>query len=433
MNIAVIGTGYVGLVTGAVFSDMGNDVICADKDEERINKLKQGIMPFYEPGLAEMVSRNAMEGRLKFTTDIKSAVRNSLVIFIAVGTPSKENGETDLSQIEEAAIYIAKALDDYKIIVNKSTVPVGTVEFVKKIIEENKIKDVNFDVVSNPEFLREGSAVYDSLNPDRIIIGVQNQPVALVLLELYASLGRPMIITDVESAELIKYASNAFLAMKISFINAMANLCEKTGADIDMVAKGVGLDHRIGPYFLQAGLGYGGSCFPKDVKSLIHTAAKYGIDLKLLKAVEEINNERVILFYNKIKKVLDPIAGKRLAVLGLSFKPDTDDMREAKSIELINYLLQDNAIVKVYDPVSIPNAKKILANKVIYCENAYQAAEGANAIVICTEWREFKLLNMQKLREIMANPIIFDGRNIYDPKIKKRYGFQYYGIGKRSD
>lgn len=431
MNIAVIGTGYVGLVTGTVFADMGNDVICSDKDEPRIKKLLQGIMPFYEPGLSEMVNRNVTEGRLKFTSDVEMAVRNSLVIFIAVGTPSKENGETDLSQVEEATLSIARAINEYKIIVNKSTVPVGTVKFVRDVVEKNKNHHVNFDVVSNPEFLREGSAIYDSLNPDRIIIGVPNQPVALVLLELYASLERPMIITDVESAELIKYASNAFLAMKISFANAIANLCEISGADIDMVIKGVGLDHRIGPHFMQAGLGYGGSCFPKDVKSLIHTASRFGIDFKLLKAVEEINNERIRLFYEKIKNVMSPVQNKTFAVLGLSFKPDTDDMREAKSIELINALINDQAVVKVYDPAAMPVAKKILPEKVHYCENAYQAAENADAMVICTEWREFKLLNMQKIKDIMKSSIIFDGRNIYDAKIKKRYGFKYYGIGRK--
>lgn len=433
MNIAVIGTGYVGLVTGAVFADMGNDVICADVDAERINKLKQGIMPFYEPGLAEMVNRNLSDGRLKFTTDLTYAIQKSLVIFIAVGTPSKENGETDLSQVENAALSIAKAINDYKIIVNKSTVPIGTVKFVKDIIEKNKTCDVDFDVVSNPEFLREGSAIHDSLNPDRIIIGAPSQPVALVLLELYASLGRPMIITDVESAELIKYASNAFLAMKISFANAIADLCEKTGADIDMVTKGVGLDHRIGPLFLQAGIGYGGSCFPKDVKSLIHTSSKFGIDFRLLKAVEEINNERIPLFYNKIKKVVGNVQGKTFAILGLSFKPDTDDMREAKSVELIKYLLADNAIIKVYDPAAMPVAKKILPPNIQYCENAYESAKDADALVVCTEWREFKLLNMQKIKEIMKTPIIFDGRNIYEPKIKQRYGFAYYGVGRKTN
>ncbi len=431
MNIAVIGTGYVGLVTGAVFADMGNDVICADVDSIRIEKLQNGIMPFYEPGLSEMVNRNLSDGRIKFTTDITQAVQKSLVIFIAVGTPSKENGETDLSQVENAAISIAKAINDYRIIVNKSTVPIGTVKFVKDIIEKNKTYDVEFDVVSNPEFLREGSAIYDSLNPDRIIIGAPSQPVALILIELYASLGRPMIITDVESAELIKYASNAFLAMKISFANAIADLCEKTGADIDMVMKGVGLDHRIGPLFLQAGIGYGGSCFPKDVKSLIHTSSKFDIDFKLLKAVEEINNQRIPLFYNKIKKVMNSIEGKVFAILGLSFKPDTDDMREAKSVELINYIISDKGIVKAYDPAAMPIAKKILGENIQYCENAYEAAKDADALVICTEWREFKLLNMQKIKEIMKTPIIFDGRNIYDPKIKMRYGFQYYGVGRK--
>ncbi|OGF66849.1 MAG: UDP-glucose 6-dehydrogenase [Candidatus Fischerbacteria bacterium RBG_13_37_8] len=432
MNIAVIGTGYVGLVTGTVFADMGNDVMCTDVDESRIQKLQQGIMPFYEPGLSEMVNRNIADGRLKFSTDFNSAIKKSLVIFIAVGTPSKENGETDLSQVEEAALSIAKAINEYKVIVNKSTVPVGTVKFVKDIIEKNKVLDVDFDVVSNPEFLREGSAIYDSINPDRIIIGAPSQPVALVLLELYATLGRPMIITDVESAELIKYASNAFLATKISFANAIADICEKTGANIDMVIKGVGLDNRIGPLFMQAGIGYGGSCFPKDVKSLIHTSSKFGIDFKLLKSVEEINNERVELFFQKIKNAIGAVQGKTFAILGLSFKPDTDDMREAKSIELIHKLIAEKAIVKTYDPAAMLIAKKLLPTEVQFCENAYLAAENADAMVICTEWREFKLLNMQKIKEIMKTPVIFDGRNLYDPKIKTRYGFFYYGIGRKN-
>ena len=430
MNIAVVGTGYVGLVTGSVFSDLGNDVICVDKVRERIRKLSQGKVPIYEPGLEEMVRRNLDESRLTFTTDLTSAVQKSDVIFIAVGTPPKETGETDLSQVEDVAKGIGKAINRYKIIVNKSTVPVGTGNLVRNIIERVKKNTVKFDVVSNPEFLREGSAIHDTLSPDRIVIGAPNRQVAMTLLELYSSLGCPMLITDVESAELIKYASNAFLAMKISFANAIADICEKTGADVAHVINGMGYDHRIGRHHLQPGLGYGGSCFPKDVDSLIHTAKRFGYDFKLLQDVVEINRDRSSNFITKMETVLGFLEGRTLALLGLAFKPDTDDMREAKSIEVIHELLTKRVKVRAYDPAAIENAKKIFGRKIYYARNAYDAAKTADALVVLTEWREFKLLNLERICQSMNQPLIFDGRNLYNFDRNRRLPFHYYGIGR---
>lgn len=431
MNIAVIGTGYVGLVTGSVFADMGNDVICVDKEPGRIKQLSSGKVPFYEPGLEEIVKRNVDDGRLSFTTDLVSSVKKAEVIFIAVGTPSKENGEADLSQVEDAAKGIGRAMDRYKIVVNKSTVPVGTGNLVKNIIDRVKKKGVQFDVVSNPEFLREGSAIHDTLTPDRVVIGAPNRQVALKLLELYSSLGCPMLITDVESAELIKYASNAFLAMKISFANAIADICELTGADVVHVINGMGYDHRIGRHHLQPGLGYGGSCFPKDVDSLIYTSKKFGYNFKILESVAEINRERGVRFVDKMESVLGPLEGKTFAILGLAFKPDTDDMREAKSIEIIENLLNRKAKIRAYDPAAMSNAKKIFGKKIYFAKNSYDAARNANALVLLTEWREFKLLNLEKLRDSMKQPVLFDGRNLYDPERQRRLGFQYYGIGRK--
>jgi len=335
MNICVAGTGYVGLVTGAVFADLGNDVVCVDNVAEKIAALRAGRMPIYEPGLEEMVARNVADGRLAFTTDLADAVRRSVVVFITVGTPARETGQTDLGAVESVAREIGRAMERYTVVVNKSTVPVGTGDLVREVIERHQRTPVPFDVVSNPEFLREGCAIEDTLRPDRIVIGAPNQQVAMTLLELYAPLERPMIITDVPSAEIIKYASNAFLATKISFVNVIANLCEQTGADITQVMKGMGLDPRIGPAFLQAGLGYGGSCFPKDTDSLVHTAAARGVDFVLLRAAVEINQERAGHFVRMIEKALAPLDDKRVAVLGLAFKPNTDDMREAKSIEVV--------------------------------------------------------------------------------------------------
>ncbi len=431
MNICVVGTGYVGLVTGAVFADLGNEVVCVDKIREKIEGLRQGRMPIYEPGLEEMVARNVADGRLSFTTDLAQGVRKAEIIVIAVGTPAKTNGETDLSAVEEVARGIARAMDRYKVVVNKSTVPVGTGDLVREIILKNQPKPVEFDVVSNPEFLREGSAIEDTLRPDRIVIGAPTQQVAMTLLELYAPLERPMIITDVPSAEMIKYASNAFLAAKISFINAIANVCELAGADVTQVMKGLGLDPRIGPAFLQAGLGFGGACLPKDVDSLIQTAATLGYDFRLLKSVAEINHERAQHLLDGMRKALGPLDDKMIAVLGLAFKPNTDDMREAKSVEVVTLLHDSGARIKAYDPVATDKARPLLPPSVTYCASAYEAAEKADALVLVTEWNEFKFLNLERLRAVMRRPVIFDSRNLYEPERMRRLGFEYHSIGRK--
>jgi UDPglucose 6-dehydrogenase len=431
MNICVVGTGYVGLVTGAVFADLGNEVICVDNQAEKIAALEAGKMPIYEPGLEEMVGRNVADGRLSFTTDLTAAVRRSAIVFISVGTPPKDNGQTDLAAVEEVARHIAQAMEQYTVVVNKSTVPVGTGELVREVIERHQTRPVPFDVVSNPEFLREGSAIEDTLRPDRIVIGAPTQQVAMTLLELYAPLERPMIITDVPSAEIIKYASNAFLATKISFINSIANLCEMAGADVTQVMKGIGLDARIGPAFLQAGLGYGGSCFPKDTDSLIHTAATLGCDFGILRAVVDVNRERAGHFVSMVEKTLAPMDDRVIAVLGLAFKPNTDDMREAKSLEVITRLVDLGASVRVYDPVAIPNARRLLPASVTYCESPYAAAEDADGVALVTEWNEFKFMNLERLRSVMRRPLIFDGRNIWEPERMRRLGFEYHSIGRK--
>jgi UDPglucose 6-dehydrogenase len=431
MNICVVGTGYVGLVTGAVFSDLGNDVVCVDNDQAKIEALRAGQMPIYEPGLEEMVIRNKDDGRLTFTTDLAAAVRQSDVIFIAVGTPPKETGETDLAHVEAVAAAIGRAMDRYKVVVNKSTVPVGTGEFVREVITKHQPRPIDFDVVSNPEFLREGSAIEDTLRPDRIVIGAPNQQVAMTLVELYAPLERPMIITDLPSAEVIKYASNAFLAAKISFINAIANICETAGADVSQVMKGMGLDSRIGMQFLQAGLGYGGSCFPKDVDSLIHTAARFGYDFKLLRSVVEINRERAAHLVEMMRKAMGPLEDRTIAVLGLAFKPNTDDMREAKSLEVVRLLHATGAQLRAYDPVAMDNARPMMPAGVVFCESAYEAAAGADGVALLTEWNEFKYLNLDRLGGLLRRRVIFDARNLYEPERMRRLGFEYYSIGRK--
>ncbi|HEX6129925.1 MAG TPA: UDP-glucose/GDP-mannose dehydrogenase family protein [Candidatus Limnocylindria bacterium] len=432
MNICVVGAGYVGLVTGAVFADLGNDVICVDNNVAKVADLEAGRMPIYEPGLEEMVARNVADGRLLFTTDLTAAVRRSVIVFITVGTPPKPDGQTDLSAVEDVAGMIGQAMERYTVVVNKSTVPVGTGEFVREVIEKHQVQKVAFDVVSNPEFLREGSAIEDTLRPDRIVIGAPTQQVAMTLLELYAPLERPMIITDVPSAEMIKYASNAFLSTKISFINAIANICEVAGADVTQVMKGMGLDARIGSAFLSAGLGYGGSCFPKDTDSLVHTASALGYDFSLLRSVVEINRERAGRFVSLMIKALSPLAGRSVAVLGLAFKPNTDDMREAKSVEVIERLLERGAVVRAYDPVAMPAARRLLPATVTFCESPYEAAAGADAVALVTEWNEFKFLNLDRLRVAMRRPVVFDGRNLWEPERMRRLGFEYHSIGRRS-
>jgi UDPglucose 6-dehydrogenase len=430
MNVCVIGTGYVGLVTGAVFADLGNDVICVDKDASKVERLSRGEMTIYEPGLEEIVRRSIEEGRIRFTTDLADGVKNSLVIFVAVGTPPKDTGETDLSFVEGVAREIAQHLDDYRIIVNKSTVPVGTGDFVRRTILNNRRRNVDFDVVSNPEFLKEGSAIADCLLPDRIVIGAPSQKVAMSLLELYAPLEAPMLITDVESAEMIKYASNAFLAAKISFINSIANICEKCGADVTQVAKGMGYDKRIGREFLQAGLGFGGSCFPKDTLSLRHVAGKFGESTEVFDSIVSVNADRVPRFVRRIaERFGGSLRGKTVGILGLAFKPNTDDLRDAKSIEIIEALQKLGAGIRAYDPIAMDGAKAILQD-VVFCRSAYDAAEGTDAVVIVTDWNEFKLLNLDRLKDLMKAPLIFDGRNIYPLEKMRKSGFEYYSIGR---
>ena len=401
MNICVIGVGYVGLVTGAVFADQGNDVVCVDNDREKIEMLQAGKIPIYEPGLQEMVSRNLEDGRLSFTLDLVAGVEVSEIIFICVGTPAKDDGETDLSYVEEVAEGIGRSLNGYKVVVNKSTVPVGTGDLVREIVERHKRDpDVAFDVVSNPEFLREGSAIQDTLSPDRIVIGAPSHDSTMKLVELYHTLECPMIITDVHSAEMIKYASNAFLAMKVSFVNAVANICETAGADIQDVVRGMGYDTRIGRDYLGPGLGFGGSCFPKDLESLLHTSRVLGYEFGLLDEVINVNEGRVEHFMRRVTEALGGLEGKVIGVLGLAFKPDTDDAREAKSLEVLRYLLHHGAIVKAYDPAAVENVRAQFP-EVEYCESSYGAAEGVDALVIVTEWREFKQLNLQRIKDRM--------------------------------
>jgi UDPglucose 6-dehydrogenase len=431
MNIAVVGTGYVGLVTGAVFADLGNEVVCIDNLPDKIAALSAGHMPIYEPGLEEMVARNVADGRLSFTTDLAAAVRRSVIVFITVGTPPRDDGRSDLTAVEAVARGIAEAMERYTVIVNKSTVPVGTGEFVREVIERHQKRPVRFDVVSNPEFLREGSAIEDTLRPDRIVIGAPTQQVAMSLLELYAPLERPMIITDVPSAEMIKYASNAFLATKISFMNAIANICERGGADVTQVMKGVGLDSRIGSAFLNAGLGYGGSCFPKDTESLVHTAAAVGYDFALLRSVIEVNRDRAAHFVGLMERAMGSLQNRVIAILGLAFKPNTDDMREAKSVEIITRLLEAGASVRAYDPVAMDNARKMLPTVVEFADSPYAAAEGTDAVALVTEWNEFKFLDLERLRTVMRRALVFDGRNMWEPERMRRVGFEYHSIGRR--
>jgi len=432
MNICVVGTGYVGLVTGCVFSDLGNDVVCVDKNPEKIAMLERGEMPIYEPGLEEMVKRNVEDRRLTFTQDLQSAVAHAEVVFICVGTPPLPSGDPDMTYIQEVAKGIAAALNRYKVIVTKSTVPVGTGNMVREIIETNRRRNVDFDVVSNPEFLREGSAIKDTLEPDRIVIGAPNQVVAMKILELYAPLERPMIITDVASAEMIKYASNAFLATKISFSNSIACICEAVGADVIQVIKGMGLDNRIGSAFLNAGLGYGGSCFPKDSSALARTAEKNGYDFKLLQAVMDVNKEQAVRFMDRLRvEIGGSFKGKTIGILGLAFKPNTDDMRDAKSVEIIGKLLAEGADVKAYDPIAIENTRQIFP-QICFTRNAYEAAEETDAVIVVTEWNEFKLLNMERVKSSMKTPLLFDGRNIYDPLKMSRLGFNYHCVGRPS-
>jgi UDPglucose 6-dehydrogenase len=436
MKLCVIGTGYVGLVTGTCFANLGNEVICVDKDKKRVASLRKGVVPFYEPGLEDMVLRNTKAGRINFSVDLIRGIQKSEVIFIAVGTPSKETGEADVSAVIEVANGIAKALKagsksstaskKYKVIVNKSTVPVGMGDIVSKILVEKGIPEKSFAVVSNPEFLREGSAISDFMHPERIVIGASNNRAFNVITELYRPLNAHIIFTSVKSAELIKYASNAFLATKISFINEIANICERVGSDVSEVAYAIGLDKRIGREFLDAGLGYGGSCLPKDVSALIHLARENGYDPQMLNSVNEVNQYQIDAFVGKIVKHLKKIRGKQITVLGLSFKPETDDLREAPSLNIIRSLQEKGARIKVYDPSlrgkSIPGIE--------LCGDVYSALKGSEAVVLATEWAEFRELDFERVKKLLKKPIVFDGRNIYDPKRMRELGFTYHGVGR---
>ncbi len=428
-TVTIIGSGYVGLVTGACLAEIGNKVICVDNDTKKIQLLKKNKIPIYEPGLEEIIKRNTKFKKLSFSTNISESVKKSEIIFIAVGTPSREDGSADLSYVENVCREIAKSLNSYKVIVEKSTVPVETGEWVEKTINKYLKKKIPFDVASNPEFLREGSAVSDFLNPDRIVIGVKSKQAEKILTELYKPLNAPIVITDIKSAELIKHASNSFLATKISFINAVANICERTGADITKVAEGMGIDKRIGKSFLNAGIGYGGSCFPKDLDAFVWIAGKLGYDFELLKAVKKINEEQKRLFIKKIEDTIWIIQGKTIGVLGLAFKPNTDDMRHAPSIDIINTLKNHGAKIKAYDPKAMEKAKKILKD-IKYCKNPYEVAKNSDCLLILTEWDEFKNLDLKKIKKLMVHPVIIDGRNIYNPEELTKLGFIYKSIGR---
>ena len=430
MKISVIGIGYVGLSTAAVLEELGNEVMAADADKKKIEGLKRGIMPIYEPGLKEMVERNIREKRLIFTPNNKEVIKHGNIIFICVGTPPKENWETELKYVEAVAMEVAQNLDSYKVIVHKSTVPVETGEKIKKIIKENIGSSLDFDVVSNPEFLREGTAIKDTLEPDRIVIGSESQKAIGVMKKLYSPIKAPIIITDIKSAELIKHASNAFLATKISFINSVAKICEFSGADIEKVAEGMGYDKRIGMSFLSAGIGYGGSCFPKDSQAFVKIAEDYGYDYKLLKATNEINEDQKKDFIGKVKNTLGEVKGKALAVLGLAFKPNTDDMRFAPSVYIINELQNLGAKINAYDPASMGKANYLLKN-IKFCRDAYEACENADAILILTEWNEFKEMDFKKIKSLLKTQIIIDGRNIYNPEEMRKEGFTYISIGRK--
>ena len=428
-TICVIGVGYVGLTTGTCFADLGHEVICVDVDESKIKKLLSGGMPIYEPGLEEMARRNAQAGRLHFTTDYREGLAEAEFAFIAVGTPQGSGGEADLKYVRTAARRIATAMTQSLIIVNKSTVPIGTGDWVADIVRRYQPEPIGFSVVSNPEFLREGSAINDFMFPDRIVLGSLDPDAAGRVAQLYLSLRAPIMITDLRTAEMVKYASNAFLATRISFINEIASMCEALGADVKEVAVGMGYDRRIGPDFLDAGIGFGGSCFPKDVQALAHMAAVHGCHPQLLRAVVDINHDQRRQVIHKLRELLGTLDEKEIGVLGLAFKPNTDDMREAPSVEIIHLLQSEGARVRVYDPVAMVNAPLYLQD-VTLCEDAYQVANGADAVVVVTEWNEFKHLSLPKLKEAMRQPIIVDGRNVYDPEQMKALGFTYRGMGR---
>ncbi|HEY0729344.1 MAG TPA: UDP-glucose/GDP-mannose dehydrogenase family protein [Pyrinomonadaceae bacterium] len=432
MHIAVIGTGYVGLVTGACFAEFGVDVTCVDVDQEKIERLLDGVMPIYEPGLEHLVAKNTQAGRLHFTTDVRQAVEQALVIFLAVGTPPKPDGSPDLSYVEAAACSIADYMNGYKVVVTKSTVPIGTGEHIRKLIAERKKTKATFGVVSNPEFLREGAAINDFMRPDRVVIGSRDEEAVAIMKDLYRPLyliEAPFVITSLEAAELTKYAANAFLATKVSFINEIANLCDKIGCDVHDVARAIGMDKRIGSKFLHPGPGFGGSCFPKDTRALASVARQYECASLIVDAVIEVNQRQGQHVLTKIRKLVGELKGKTIAVLGLAFKPETDDMREAPAVGIIHSLVEDGAKVRAYDPVAMTEAKKILS-EIEYADDEYAAVTGADALVFVTEWNQFRALDLKRICNLMTTPKVADLRNIYDPDDMKELGFEYVGVGR---
>ncbi len=432
MRISVIGSGYVGLVAGTCFADSGNEVTCVDIDAKKIDNLKLGKLPIYEPGLQELVTKNVREQRLSFSTDLTASVSQAAVVFIAVGTPEGESGDADLQYVLSAAREVGKAIKQYTVVVDKSTVPVGTADKVREAIASQT--KIAFDVVSNPEFLKEGAALDDFMKPDRIVIGADSERATKIMGELYSPFVRtehPIIFMDTRSAELTKYAANAMLATRISFMNDVASICEKVGADVDMVRKGMGADKRIGYPFLFPGVGYGGSCFPKDVKALVATAREYGIELDLLRAVERTNEKQKKLLVQKAVKHFGDLNGRTFGVWGLAFKPKTDDMREAPAIEVIEGLIGKGAKVKAFDPVAMPSAQRVFGERIQFCERPYDVLDGADALFVVTEWNEFRHPDFEKLKQRLKSPVIFDGRNVYAPQRMRELGFTYFGIGRK--
>lgn len=432
MHIAVIGTGYVGLVTGACFADFGMRVTCVDKDEGKIGFINAGKMPIYEPGLDALVAKSVREGRLEFSTDVRGTIERSLVVFLAVGTPPSGDGSADMSQIDEVAYEIARSLNGYKVIVTKSTVPVGAASRIKKIIEENKATPSRFSVAANPEFLREGAAINDFMRPDRVVIGCTDDEAVAILKDIYRPLyliETPFVITTPESAEMIKYASNAFLATKVSFINEISRLCELLGADVHDVAKGMGMDVRIGSKFLHPGPGFGGSCFPKDAQALVALGRTVNYDVRIVEAALRVNESQKNSIIDRIRRLVPQLDGKTIAILGLAFKPETDDIREAPSIKIIRDLLKAGARVRAYDPAAMESARRLLTD-VEYCEDEYEAARGSDALVVVTEWNQFRRLDMDRLKQVMREPNIIDLRNLYEPETMRSAGFKYLAMGR---
>ncbi|MEE9613733.1 MAG: UDP-glucose/GDP-mannose dehydrogenase family protein [Thermodesulfobacteriota bacterium] len=433
MNVCIIGTGYVGLVTGTCFADFGVNVTCVDKDAAKVEMLRRGEIPIFEPGLKEVVDKNLAEGRLSFTTDLAKSIQDSLVIFIAVGTPQGDDGSADLRYVKDVAGTIADNLVGYKVVVTKSTVPVGTGGLIEGIIREKVGTDGKFDVVSNPEFLREGSAVEDFMRPNRVVLGTRSEQAVAILKDLYSPLyliETPFVITDVETAELIKYASNAFLATKVSFINEVANLCEKVGADVHTVARGMGLDKRIGPKFLHPGPGYGGSCFPKDTLAITSIARDHSYTFRIVEAAIEVNTAQRRLMVEKVDGAVGGLSGKTIGVLGLTFKPNTDDIRESPAVDIVRSLVEGGAKVRAYDPVAMKNAGEVLPGSVTYCKNSYEAADGSDCLVILTEWNQFRKLDLERIKRLLKSPLVVDLRNVYTPEEMEKSGFNYVSVGR---